>query len=218
MINTEVYKEKLENPITGETLYILESNEDVFRIEYVIDPRGEIAAEHIHPSQEQTIHVFEGTLGCRINGHTRILTEGESAIIPAGTPHSQWNPTDRHARAIEEIRPGGKAHCFFRVFFALARDGYTNSKSIPKPLIGAAFIDEFKDFVIVRSIGLRFMFRLIWPISRLLGYRKLIRRYIRDFEEEGLEQTPVIAFTETDLADSEYSASMPGPAAQRISS
>jgi quercetin dioxygenase-like cupin family protein len=208
MINTETYKEKIQNPITGETLYILESNENVFRIEYVIDPRGEIAAEHIHPAQEQTIHVIEGTLGCRINGLTRILTAGQSVVIPPGTPHSQWNPTDLHARAIEEIRPGGKAHSFFRVFFALARDGHTTAKSIPKPLIGAAFIDEFKDFVIVRSIGLRTMFRFVRPISRLLGYQKLVRQYIRDLEREDLDRTPVISFFDTPAAEAAYSRSL----------
>jgi quercetin dioxygenase-like cupin family protein len=157
MIINEIYKERIDNPVKGETLYVLESNEQVFRIEFAIDPHSSIAAEHIHPSQQQTIHVIEGALGCRINGQTRFLGVGESTVIPAGSSHFQWNPTNLHARAIEEIRPAGKAHNFFRVLFTLAREGRTNGKGIPTPLIGAAFAAEFADFVIPRSFPLRML-------------------------------------------------------------
>ena len=218
MIINEMYREKLHNPVTGETLYVLDSTEDVFRIEFVIDPNSEIAAEHIHPSQQQTIHVIEGALGCRINGQMRFLGVGQSAIIPAGSAHFQWNPTDRYARAIEEIRPAGKAHNFFRVLFALAREGHTNSKGVPKPLIGAAFAAEFKDFVRAKSLGLRLLFSVLGPVSNVLGYREVIRRYIHTFEQEDIDQTPVISFLETPAADPEYTKSVAPLTTGRVSS
>jgi quercetin dioxygenase-like cupin family protein len=199
--------EIINNPITGETLYVLESNEEVFRIEFAIDPGKAIAAEHIHPFQDQAIYVIEGTLGCRIGDVNRFLAAGEYAIIPAGSSHYQWNPTAEEARAIEEIRPAGKAHNFFRVLFALAREGKTNSKGVPKPLIGAAFASEFKDFVRPTSVGLRFLFGLLGPVSILLGYRDVIRTYIERFEQDEMDRTPVISFNDTPAADPEYARS-----------
>lgn len=214
----DMYNEAINNPITGETLYILESNEDVFRIEFEIEPRSSIAAEHVHPYQQQTIYVVEGALGCRIDGKKRVLGVGESVTIPAGVSHSQWNPTNRHARAIEEIRPAGRIHTMFRVGFALASEGKTNAKGVPKPLIGAAFVSEFKDVVHPTSLGLRLMFGALGPLSRLLGYRQAIREYIERFEQEDLDRTPVIPFVDKSVAHPEYSTSIGSLTTERIRS
>ncbi len=186
--------ETIHNPVTGETLYVLASTEKIFQFEYSIRPGSSIAAEHLHPFQEQTVYVLEGKLGCRINGSDHVLSSGEWVKIPAGTRHFQWNPTHTEARAIEEIRPAGRAHNMFRVAFALARDGKTDSKGVPKPLIGAALVAEFKDVVRPTAISLRILFGLLGPISYLLGYRRIIRKYIEEFEADDLERTPVIQF------------------------
>lgn len=195
-----MYKETIRNPVTGETLNVLESTKDVFRIEFLIEPGAKIAAEHAHPYQEQTIYVTKGALGCRINGLSRMLSVGEYAIIPAGVAHFQWNPTDQEARAIEELRPAGQAHNFFRVAFALARDGRTNAKGIPKPLFGAALVAELGDFIFPTARWLRFLFSVLGPLSKALGYRRIIRDYIDRLERDVLETTPVISFADTSAA------------------
>ena len=175
-------KEIIFNPVTGEKLLVLESTAEVFRMGFSIDPRSEIAGEHIHPFQEQTVVVTAGELHCRINGVNSALRAGDSATIPAGARHFQSNPTDFEARAIEEFRPAGRIHNMFRVAFTLAQEGKTNRKGVPHPLIGAAFIAEFKDTVRVSSIRLRLLFGLLAPVSSLLGYRQTIRNYIEKFE------------------------------------
>lgn len=192
--------ETIHNPVTGETLYVLESSKDVFRFEFAIEPGCEIAAEHFHPNQEQRISVIEGTLGCRIDGIEQMLRAGESAIVPPGSSHFQWNPSDKETRAIEEHRPAGKAHNFFRVAFALARDGHTDDKGIAKPLIGAALLSELRGFVRPTSMRLKILFGLLGPLSRLLGYRRVIRKYIEQFERDDIHSTPVISFADTPAA------------------
>lgn len=188
--------EKIHNPVTGETIYVLESNEEVFRFEFAIEPGCEIAAEHVHPAQQQQIHVIEGDLMVRVDGVEQVLQPGQSAIVPAGAAHFQANRTDRPARAIEEHRPAGKAHDFFRVAFALARDGRTDAVGVPKPLIGAALMSEFSGFVYPTSIWLRFLFRALGPISGLLGYRRVIRQYIREFEKADMQRSRLIDLSE----------------------
>ena len=178
-------KEIIYNPVTSERLLVLDSNEEVFKMGFSIDPRSEIAGEHIHPFQEQTITVTVGELHCTIDGKKHVLRAGESATVPPGAGHFQWNPTDTETRAIEEYRPAGKIHNFFRVLFKLAEEGKTNPKGVPKPLIGAALMAEFKDTVRASSLGVRLLFGVLAPFSRLLGYRRTIRTYIEKFEAAG---------------------------------
>lgn len=176
--------------MSGEKLVVLESSAEVFKVEFSIDPRSEIAGEHLHPFQQQKIFVTSGELHCRINGVNHILFAGDTATIPAGAHHFQSNPTDVPARAIEEHRPAGRIHSFFRVLFALAQEGKTNRRGIPKPLIGAAFVAEFKDTARASSVGLRILFGALAPISRLLGYRRTIRRYVERFEAAERRHAP----------------------------
>jgi quercetin dioxygenase-like cupin family protein len=173
-----MYLEVLTNPVTGETLKVLESNSAVFKVEYNLRQGGAVPADHYHPWQEQIISVVSGELHCRIGKETRILRAGDKARIPPGVTHTQWNPTETEAVAIEELRPAGESHNMFRVVFALARDGKTNSKGIPKPLIGAALTSVFKDEVRPSGLGLRLLFGSLSAISRLLGYERIIHRYI----------------------------------------
>lgn len=175
-------KEIIYNPVTGEKLLVLESNAEVFKMGFSINPHSEIAGEHIHPFQQQSVSVIKGELHCRIDGVTSVLRAGDSATIPAGARHFQSNPTDAEARAIEEYRPAGQIHNFFRVAFRLAQEGKTNRKGVPNPLIGAALVAEFKDTVRVSSPYLRLLFGALAPISRLLGYRETIRGYVEKFE------------------------------------
>ncbi len=177
-----IVAETIFNPVTGERLLVLESTEEVFKMGFSINPYSEIAGEHIHPFQEQSVQVTAGELHCRINGVNQVLRAGDSATIPAGARHFQSNPTDTEARAIEEYRPAGRIHNFFRVLFTLAQEGKTNRKGVPNPLIGAALVAEFKDTVRVSSLGLRLLFGLLAPVSSLLGYRQTIRNYIEKFE------------------------------------
>ncbi len=173
------------NPVTSERLLVLESNEAVFKMGFSINPHSKIAGEHFHPFQEQTIMVTIGELHCTVDGKNHVLCAGDSVTIPAGAKHFQWNPTGSETRAIEEYRPAGQIHNFFRVLFKLAEEGKTNKKGIPKPLIGAALVAEFKDTVRTTSFGLRLLFGALAPLSRWLGYRKLIRSYIEKFEAAG---------------------------------
>ncbi len=177
-----IEQETIFNPVTGERLLVLESTEEVFKMGFSINPYSEIAGEHIHPFQEQSVQVTAGELHCRIDGVNQVLRAGDSATIPAGARHFQSNPTDTEARAIEEYRPAGRIHKFFRVLFTLAQEGKTNRKGVPNPLIGAALMAEFKDTVRVSSLGLRLLFGLLAPVSSLLGYRQTIRNYIEKFE------------------------------------
>lgn len=173
-------EEILENPVTGESMRILESTAQTFRSQYSLRPHGEIAGEHFHPKSEQTVSVLSGEMHLRINGEHRIVRAGQSATVPAGARHFQWNPCDSEVVAIEELRPAERIHDVFRVLFGLAQDGKTDGKGDPSsPLLSALVFSEFKDSIRPAAVGLRFLIGVVAPIASALGYRHQIDKYLR---------------------------------------
>jgi hypothetical protein len=145
----------LENPVTGESMRVLESTAQIFKVQYSLRPHGEIAGEHFHPHQEQQISVLSGEMHMRIEGEHRIVRAGETATIPVAARH------------------------FFRVLFGLARDGRTDGDGYPPLFWSAALFSEFKDSVQPAPFWLRFSFRTLGPVARILGYRREIEKYLR---------------------------------------
>ena len=133
-------EEILENPITGERLRILESTPETFKVHYSLRPHTEIAAEHFHPGKQQRVTVLSGEMHLRINGEHHVVRAGESATVPPGGHHFQWNPCDPEVVAIEEICPAGRLHEFFSVLFRLARDGKTDSRGRPSAPLGRCLV------------------------------------------------------------------------------
>jgi quercetin dioxygenase-like cupin family protein len=170
--------EILENPVTGEALRVLESTPHLFKVQYSLRPHGEIAGEHFHPGMNQQITVLSGEMHLRIDGAPRVVRAGESAVIPAGARHFQWNPSDAEVVAIEEVRPAGRLHAFFSVLFGLARDGKTDWQGRPSLFLAAALFGEFRDSVRQAPIGTRILLDGLAPIASLLGYRRQLDPYL----------------------------------------
>jgi quercetin dioxygenase-like cupin family protein len=168
----------LENPVTGESMRILESSPQTFKAQYSLRPHGEIPGEHFHPHKQQYISVLAGEMHLRINGEHRIVRAGETMTIPLGARHFQWNPCDVEAVVVEEVRPPGRIHDFFTVLFGLARNGRTDANGYPPALLAAALFSEFQDSIRPAALAPRCMIRVLGPIALALGYRREIERYL----------------------------------------
>jgi quercetin dioxygenase-like cupin family protein len=171
-------EEILENPVTGESMRILESTAQTFKAQYSLRPHGEIPGEHFHPHKEQRITILSGEMHLRIDGEHRIVRAGETATIAVGARHFQWNPCDSEAVVIEEIRPAGRIHDFFKVLFGLARDGRTDANGYPSLFLTAAVFAEFKDSIRLAPLGLRLLCGVLGPIALALGYRRQVEKYL----------------------------------------
>lgn len=171
--------EVLENPVTGESMRVLESTPAVFKAQYTMRPHGEIAGAHFHPNGEHLLMVLSGEMHVRIDGDHRIVRAGESATVPAGARHLQWNPGDVEAVVIEDLHPAARLHEFFRVLFRLAADGMTDAKGFPTPLLAAALFSEFNDTIRVASDRTRLLLSMLAPVASVLGKRRAIEGRLR---------------------------------------
>jgi quercetin dioxygenase-like cupin family protein len=169
--------ETIENPVTGERIVFRktsrETGGEAVVIETYVQPKGFVAAAHVHPSQEERFEVLAGTVGFRLGRERRIAHAGERITVPAGTPHKFWNAGDDVAHFVCEVRPALQFESLLETMFALAADGKTNRKGMPNLLRLAVIADAHFDTV-------RLPFPPAWlqraglvlaaPAGRLLGY------------------------------------------------
>jgi quercetin dioxygenase-like cupin family protein len=166
------------NAVTGETLVFRTTSADTggerVVVEAFVDPKGAVAAAHVHPAQEETFEVLAGELEFRLGKNTLVARPGDRVLVPAGTPHRFRNVGDETAHFVCEVSPALDFEQLIETMFALAADGKVNRKGMPNPLRLAVIARHHFDDV-------RLPFPPAWlqrlglalgaPLGRLLGYR-----------------------------------------------
>ena len=188
----EVY----DNPVAGERLVVRLGNQETggerLLVDIYVRPGGAVAAEHTHPTLDETITVLKGRVGVSIAGERSIAEPGRKLHVPRNTAHEWWNAGDEEAHILLEITPGARFELLVRNLFGLAQDGKTDSRGIPRLLQLALIAREFDDVArLTRPPRLvqKALFALLAPIARLKGYRGSYPEYetrppIHVFSEE----------------------------------
>lgn len=127
-----------ENPVTGEYGKVLElpwhNQQGRLVAELKALAGARVMGEHFHPAITEYFRPLEGELTVKCDEQTRVLREGETAVVEPGVWHDWWNATDRDIRVHLEVTPGDRFLHMIETFFGLARLGYTDSKGVPHPL------------------------------------------------------------------------------------
>jgi mannose-6-phosphate isomerase-like protein (cupin superfamily) len=136
----------LQNPFTGQTLTFRQTAADtggeLLEVESNWESGGQEPPEHYHPHQEEHFEVLEGELRARVGEVDRTVRAGDTLDVPAGTPHSMWNPGPGRARAIWQTRPALKTEAFFEMVWGLAQAS-ANGEETPGPDEAAARFAEY---------------------------------------------------------------------------
>ena len=169
----------LEHPITRERIVFrktsLDTGGELFQADFYLQPGGFVAAEHIHPLQEERFEVISGTLRGRVAGKEFTGGPGEKVVVPAGTPHVWWNSGDAEMHVLAEVRPALRIETFFETFFGLAQYGKVSPKTgLPNLLQMAILMRAYRNELILARPPRPMqtvLFGLLAPIGRLLGYK-----------------------------------------------
>src|SRR3954468_14201907 len=94
-----------ENPRTAERVDFLRDDGEVLEMALTWPRPGLRAAEHVHPEMEERYEVVAGRAAFRVGGAEREAGPGEVVVVPPGTPHLAWNPTEGEVRLRVEMRP-----------------------------------------------------------------------------------------------------------------
>lgn len=137
-------------------------------------PHGFVAAEHVHPVQEERFEVLAGSVKFRVNGVERKAHPGEIFVAPPRTPHVWWNDSDEEACVLVDVRPALRLEEFFETFFGLAQAGKVDKKTgLPNPLVLALVMREFeKEIHLARPpvAVQKILFGVLASVGRLRGY------------------------------------------------
>ena len=168
----------ITHPVTGERLQwrqvAADTDGELLQGDLWLRPGGFIAAEHVHPLQEERFEILAGTVAFSLDGAQTVLGPGSTMTVPAGHPHVWWNSGDDEVHVVAEFRPALRTEVFFETFFGLAQDGKVTSKGLPHLLqmavILRAFAPEMRLAKPPRAIQTA-IFAPLALIGRLLGYR-----------------------------------------------
>jgi hypothetical protein len=135
-------------------------------------PGGYVAREHVHPHQEERFRVLEGSLVALVNGEERVVTAGETVVVPPGTPHQLFNRGNVEMRSISEVRPAGKLPLLFPQMAGVGGK--------PSFLQMMLFLQEYDSYPAKPPPALmRPLSFLLAPTARLAGYRSFYAEYAR---------------------------------------
>ena len=170
--------DRIENPITGETIIFLQNAEDtqgsLLQLELQVKPGGFVAAPHIHPEQEERFLVKTGVIRLRVGDDERLLNPGQEGVVPAGTPHVWWNGGEDNLDVLVEFRPALHTREVLSTLFALARDGQTDKKGVPNLLQIAVMLRQYRSEIYLAKPPVavqKVLSTILAPIGRLLGYQ-----------------------------------------------
>lgn len=178
------HENPLVHPVTGERIVFHKRSRDtageLMEMTLYLAPRGFIAAPHVHPNQEERFEVGGAPVMFRVGRRERLYQPGEVAVVPPGTPHVWWNPSEEEAATLVQFRPALNTETFFETFFGLAADGKVGRRGMPNPLQTAVLAREYRQEMRLAPPAqwvLGPLALLMAPIGRALGYRGRYDKY-----------------------------------------
>lgn len=173
--------EAIENPITKERFVwrrtAHETQGALLQFDLHLLPGAKVAAPHVHLHQEERFVVQRGRIRLMSAGQMRHLGAGDTAVVPAGAPHTWWNEGAESAHAIVDLRPALNSETFFETFCGLARDGKASPNTgLPaNPLQLAVLFDTYKHELAFASAWQRALLSPMLSALAVIGYRRGFR-------------------------------------------
>lgn len=177
--------DEISNPATHETMTFLQTalstQGRLLQIQHVVRSGHYAPVVHLHPRQVERFHVVSGTLRAQLDGEWREFGAGQSAIVPAGVPHTFTIASDcQELTMILELEPAFDTEIFFETLFGLAREGRTNKHGAPSILQIAALIQAQQAGLLLagmpRSVQ-HVLFTSLAALAEVVGIRGWYARF-----------------------------------------
>lgn len=78
-----------------------------------IDPAGTGVPPHVHPTQDEHLHILEGVYTLYLDGEWMKAGPGDTVRMPKGLPHAYYIREDEAAKSLFWVSPAGQLSTLF---------------------------------------------------------------------------------------------------------
>jgi quercetin dioxygenase-like cupin family protein len=171
----------IENPLSGERITFRKTAADtggeLLEIDLELSPDGHVPGMHVHPIQEERFEVTDGPMRFKVGGWKVVARPGDVVVVPPGVRHKFANGGEESAAARVQVRPALRMEELFETTVALAEEGRTTRRGLPKPLDLALFVREFEREVQGAFPPVRMQRLTLAPLAWLARRRGYEKRY-----------------------------------------
>ena len=127
---------------------------------------------HIHPKQDETYTVTEGTLDALVGQQWQSLTGGQSVTIPAGTVHTFRNRSGENVSFRSVHAPALRFEQYLeRAYWLFAMNRIRGTRSLSSLLYLSLLLDTHRDDQVLAGSGRRLAVRTLAGMARLMRFR-----------------------------------------------
>jgi uncharacterized RmlC-like cupin family protein len=83
-------------------------------------PPGTFVPPHVHPTQDEYLHILEGRLDFWLEGEETSATAGDTVRLARGKAHGIFNKSDAPAKCLFWVAPTGRLFALFEGLHAMA--------------------------------------------------------------------------------------------------
>ena len=133
----------------------------------VIGPEGgpgELGS-HVHPNVEERITVLEGAMVLDVEGDERVVTVGQTAVIPRGVAHGIRNPSDREVVLRGRFEPAGELDGYYVQVDRAG--GFSGAGSVRLAVLSMHFRQQYPGWIPIWLSKLSA--QIVVPSARLVG-------------------------------------------------
>ncbi|MDV8021629.1 cupin domain-containing protein [Rhodococcus sp. IEGM 1330] len=147
------------NAAAGETLTVHDTG-PLLRAELTIEAVHHAPPAHVHPHSAERFTVIDGVIRLRVGRRKRILTAGDSALVPAGVVHGYEGVPGRTARVNVELDPSGRMAEFFAEIYGIDSTSRNVTTGAPRLRSAAAVLRRYPDDITAAGVP-GFLLRLL---------------------------------------------------------
>lgn len=172
----------IENPILGERIVFLQTDEDtngqLLEVDLFVEPGKPLTPEHFHAHQEVRFEMISGKMVFGSRKKEQTLGPGQSVLFPRATPMRWAVVGDQTAHLRVNFSPSVGYEHYFETLYGLARDGKTNEKGLPNLFQLAVLAHEYGTYLPFPPVGFqKVLIAVIALVGRALGYQARYPEY-----------------------------------------